>query len=131
MRNGIHLTVFAMLILPLSFLALASAVHSSPSISKRATSGVTNDPSSASGETFDYIVVGGGLAGITVAARLAEDPSISVLVIEAGNDDRNDKLGEWQFTCYYSFLLCLSISSIRYLFVRSGVQDGSRLEVPG
>ncbi|EYE92427.1 GMC family oxidoreductase [Aspergillus ruber CBS 135680] len=34
--------------------------------------------------TYDYIVVGGGNAGLTVAARLAEDSSISVAVIEAG-----------------------------------------------
>ncbi|KLO16271.1 glucose oxidase [Schizopora paradoxa] len=55
-------------------------------------SGVTTDPSNASGQTFDYIVVGGGLAGITVAARLAENSSVTVLVIEAGNDDRNNPL---------------------------------------
>ncbi|KAJ5628745.1 GMC oxidoreductase [Penicillium lividum] len=35
--------------------------------------------------TYDYVVVGGGNAGLTVAARLAEDPSISVAVIEAGS----------------------------------------------
>lgn len=34
--------------------------------------------------TFDYVIVGGGTAGLTVATRLAEDPSISVAVIEAG-----------------------------------------------
>ncbi|KAL8935222.1 MAG: hypothetical protein Q9216_005532 [Gyalolechia sp. 2 TL-2023] len=34
--------------------------------------------------TFDYVVVGGGTAGLTVASRLAADPSISVAVIEAG-----------------------------------------------
>ncbi|KAL8876680.1 MAG: hypothetical protein Q9198_005166, partial [Flavoplaca austrocitrina] len=38
----------------------------------------------AKDDTFDYIVVGGGTAGLTVAARLAEDRSRSVAVIEAG-----------------------------------------------
>lgn len=34
--------------------------------------------------TFDYIVVGGGTAGLTIAKRLAEDRSVKVAVIEAG-----------------------------------------------
>ncbi|KAF7521728.1 hypothetical protein G7054_g12363 [Neopestalotiopsis clavispora] len=34
---------------------------------------------------FDYIVVGGGQAGLTVAARLAEDSNVTVGVIEAGS----------------------------------------------
>lgn len=34
---------------------------------------------------FDYVVVGGGNAGLAVAARLAENPSLSVGVIEAGS----------------------------------------------
>ena len=33
---------------------------------------------------FDYVVIGGGSAGCAVAARLSEDPSIAVLLIEAG-----------------------------------------------
>ena len=33
---------------------------------------------------FDYVVVGGGSAGCAAAARLSEDPSLSVCLIEAG-----------------------------------------------
>jgi hypothetical protein len=34
--------------------------------------------------TYDYVIVGGGTAGLTVASRLAEDKSLSIAVIEAG-----------------------------------------------
>jgi choline dehydrogenase len=35
-------------------------------------------------QEFDFIVVGGGTAGNVVAGRLAENPNVSILVIEAG-----------------------------------------------
>ena len=35
--------------------------------------------------TFDYVVVGGGTAGLAIASRLSEDPANLVAVIEAGS----------------------------------------------
>lgn len=35
--------------------------------------------------TFDYVVVGGGTAGLAIATRLAEDSSNLVAVVEAGS----------------------------------------------
>ena len=38
-------------------------------------------------ESFDYVVVGGGLAGCAVAARLSENPLVRVVLLEAGRDN--------------------------------------------
>ena len=39
---------------------------------------------------FDYLIAGGGTAGLTLAARLTENPKITVGVIEAGIDRSDD-----------------------------------------
>ncbi|HEX5241437.1 MAG TPA: choline dehydrogenase [Candidatus Limnocylindrales bacterium] len=44
-------------------------------------------------ERFDVVIVGGGSAGCVLANRLTEDPSIRVLVLEAGRPD-------WRFDVF-------------------------------
>jgi choline oxidase len=51
------------------------------------------------GNAFDYVVVGGGSAGCALAARLSEDPSVTVCLLEAGPSDVGDpailRLDRW------------------------------------
>ena len=66
---------------------------------------------SSSTQEFDYVIVGGGTAGLAVAARLAEDSERTVLVLEAGTDpttlDSVKIPGNWTFVVLV-WLLMLS-----------------------
>lgn len=76
------------LLYPLA-ITLPSLVFSCPSGELYHRSVATSADSIAD-KTFDYIIAGGGVTGLTVASRLSEDPNITVLVIEAGNNNHHD-----------------------------------------
>lgn len=46
-------------------------------------------PDSVTMGTFDYVIVGAGSAGCTLANRLSENPFVSVCVLEAGGKDKD------------------------------------------
>jgi choline dehydrogenase-like flavoprotein len=48
------------------------------------TESLCNDAASFLSSSFDYLIIGGGTAGLVLAARLTENPNVQVGVLEAG-----------------------------------------------
>ncbi|KAF8706722.1 GMC oxidoreductase, partial [Rhizoctonia solani] len=54
--------------------------------------GISTNGADFASNDFDYVIIGGGTAGLTVAARLSEDPKTTVGVIETGEYLPDDPL---------------------------------------
>lgn len=54
-------------------------------------SAIITDVESVDKQSFDYVIVGGGLTGLVAANRLSEDSDKKILVVEAGDDTRLDE----------------------------------------
>ncbi|KAI7243926.1 GMC oxidoreductase [Hortaea werneckii] len=72
-----------------ALLAVLKTAHGSPTTRFAPHAIVHHHPSHLHPE-YDYVNIGGGTSGLTVANRLTEDPRVSVLVIEYGYLDNEE-----------------------------------------
>jgi choline dehydrogenase len=88
-------------LIALAFIASRARGASTPEIREIYLRGLIGEGDVQS--SYDYIIAGGGLAGLVVASRLTEDASTTVLVLEAGKS--GDEIASQISTLYIGRLI--------------------------
>ncbi|KAF2468009.1 uncharacterized protein BDR25DRAFT_316602 [Lindgomyces ingoldianus] len=60
--------------------------------------------------SYDYVIIGGGASGLTVADRLSEDPSKTVLVVEFGYLAENNRCVDWPRNVFNGYGPCIQFA---------------------
>ncbi|OQR69219.1 glucose dehydrogenase-like, partial [Tropilaelaps mercedesae] len=88
---------------------------------------------------YDYIIVGGGSAGAVIAARISEDPSLRILLLEAGGSpsalhdvpllaaEFQKTRVDWQYKTVPQDVACFGLNNRQSLWPRGKVLGGSSL----
>jgi 4-pyridoxate dehydrogenase len=77
-------------------------------------------------KSYDYVIVGAGSAGCTLANRLTEEPGVRVLVLEAGGWDRHPFI---KLPLGWGKVLLGRLYDWGYDTERESTMDGRRIEV--